>query len=71
MQGVTVGYASGLGVAGVIVAIGIFIGLQEVESEQCELDAVQKSSNSIKNYYKDSHILPIPPDNNSAVSNAY
>ena len=42
MQGVTVGYASGLGVAGVIVAIGIFIGLQEVESEQCKLDAVQK-----------------------------
>ena len=33
---------AGLGVAGVISAIGLFIGLQEVESEQCELDAVQK-----------------------------
>jgi uncharacterized membrane-anchored protein YhcB (DUF1043 family) len=40
--GATVGYASGLGIAGMIVAIGLFIGLQEVENEQCELDAVQK-----------------------------
>ena len=40
--GTTVGYASGLGVGAVIVAIGLFIGLQEVEREQCELDAVQK-----------------------------
>ena len=40
--GATIGYASGLGVAGMIGAIGLFIGLQEVENEQCELDAVQK-----------------------------
>ena len=40
--GATIGYTSGLGVAAVIVAIGLFIGLQEVEREQCELDAVQK-----------------------------
>ena len=35
--GTTVGYASGLGFAGVIVAIGL-----PLESEQSELDAIQK-----------------------------
>ena len=51
--GETVGYASGLGVAGVMVAIGLFIGLQEKEREQCELDAVQKElDNCRKNIVK-------------------
>ena len=40
--GATLGYASGLGIAGVIVAIGLFGGLQEGEREQSELEAVQK-----------------------------
>ena len=53
--GATIGYASGLGVSGVIVAIGLFIGLQEVESEQCELDAVQKE---LEQYRKPVQNLP-------------
>ena len=47
--GATVGYTSGLGVAAVIVAIGLYIGLQEVEREQCELDTVQRD---LKQYQK-------------------
>ena len=53
--GATVGYMSGLGVAAMIVAIGLFSGLQEVESELCEVDAIHK----VLEWYKRSFICAI------------